>query len=179
MVQRRRWLSVPALLGVALVSSGHWHASGSYRQAILEERTPGRADRVAGELNRPAAAPTDALERLADAESARRSGAAIEPESLAALDLQRFASLFAIGVVDREYGLRWIQTRSPASLSMMDLQSVEQACDVLLRRPIEPIPTLVDRRELPAGGLGFVMAVPVLHRGQVTSFVVGLFLTHP
>jgi hypothetical protein len=95
--------------------------------------------------------------------------------ALAALDLQRFAGLFAIAVVDREYGLRWIQTRSSASLSMADLQSAEQACDVLLRRPIEPIPTVVDRRDLRAGGPGFVVAVPVLDRARVASFVVGLF----
>ena len=176
MVRPRRWLPLAVLLAVALVSLGHWHASGSDRLAILEERMPTRADRVAGELNLRAAPLTDALQRLADAESARRRGvAAIEPEALAALDLQRFAGLFAIAIVDREYGLRWIQTRSPASLSMADLQSVEQACDVWLRRPIEPFPTMVDRRELHAGGTGFVMAVPVLDRGRVASFVVGLF----
>ena len=173
MVQRRRWL-LPALLGVALGSSSQGHASWSYRQAILEERIPVRADRVEDALNRPGAALTDALQRLADAERARRSGAAIEPESVAALELQRFASLLAIGVVDREYGLRWIQSRSTASLSIADVESVEQACDVLIRRPIEPFPTVVNRRELRAGGPGYVIAAPVRDRDRVVSFVVGL-----
>jgi hypothetical protein len=118
---------------------------------------------------------TDALQRLADAESARLHGLAdLEPQAVAALSFERFADVFAIGLVDREYGLRWVQTRSPASLSLADLQSIEQVCDVLVRRPIESVLTVVDRKDLNAGGSGFLMAIPVLNRGRVASFVVAL-----
>jgi hypothetical protein len=48
-------------------------------------------------------------------------------------------------------------------------------CDVLVRRPIESVPTVVDRKNLSAGGLGFAMAIPVLNRGRVASFVVALY----
>lgn len=129
-----------------------------------------------GEPIEPRAAVIDALQRLAVAEGARRSGAAAsDPAALAVLDLRRFADLLAIAVVDREYGLRWVQARSSASLSTTDLQSVEQACDVLIRRPVERVPTVVNRRELRAGGPGYVVAVPVLESGRVASFIVGLF----
>jgi hypothetical protein len=100
--------------------------------------------------------------------------AGISPEAIATANLQRFAGLLAIAVVDREYGLHWIQTRSSTALSMADLESAEQACDVLLRRSIEPFPTFVDRRELRAGGPGYIIAVPVRDRDRVVSFIVGL-----
>ena len=117
----------------------------------------------------------DAFRRLADAERDKHKGVApISPESLAALHLRRFANLRAIAIVDREHGIRWIQTRSSASLSLADLQAFEQACDVLLRRPIEPSPTVVNRRELRASGPGFIVAVPVRDQARVVSFVVGL-----
>jgi len=101
--------------------------------------------------------------------------AASDPVALAAVHLRRFVGLFAIGLVDREHGLRWIQTRSSTSLSLADLQSVEQACDVLIRRPVERSPTVVDRSELRAGGSGFVVAAPVFNDRRLASFVVGLF----
>jgi hypothetical protein len=113
---------------------------------------------------------TDALQRLADAERAKRRGSAdLEPQAMAAHYFERLAGVFAIGVVDREYGLRWIQTRSPELLSLADIQSIEQVCDVLVRRPIDSVPTVVDREHLCAGGSGFVMGIPVLDRGRVAS----------
>jgi hypothetical protein len=153
-----RCLPLPVLLVVFLVSLAQRHPSDSV--------TAGLHDR--GSLS-------DALQRLADAESARlRGSAALEPQEVAAHYFERFAGVFAIGVVDREYGLRWVQTRSPASLSLADLQSIEQVCDVLVRRPIESVLTVIDRKDLHAGGSGFLMAIPVLNRGRVASFVVAL-----
>jgi len=152
MVPPRRWLRLPVLLGVAVFWPGQLHAK-------VESRVP----------------LVDVFRGLADAESARRRGVeAVNPQSIAALNLARFAGLFAIGVVDREYGLRWIQTRSPTLLSTRDLQAAEQVCDVLLRRAVEALPTVVDRRELRTGGPGYIIAVPVRDRDRVVSFVVGL-----
>jgi hypothetical protein len=79
-----RWLPLPIALGIALVSLSLWHQSESDRVAMVEETTKIRADRVASEVIRRAAPMTAALQRLADAERARRSGAAdIEPQVLA------------------------------------------------------------------------------------------------
>jgi hypothetical protein len=154
-----RWLPLPVVLGSLLVTLAQRHASADVA-ASLHDR----------------AGLADALHRLAAAESTRRPGSrSDEPQEMAALYFERFADVFAIGVVEREYGLRWVQTRSPASLSLADLQSIEQVCDVLVRRPIESVPTVVDRKNLSAGGLGFAMAIPVLYRGRVASFVVALY----
>jgi hypothetical protein len=154
-----RWLPLPVVLGILLVPLTQRHASADVA-ASLHDRV-GLAD---------------ALHRLAAAESTRRRGSTSdEPQEMAALYFERFADVFAIGVVDRGYGLRWVQTRSPASLSQADLQSIEQVCDVVVRRPIEPVPTIVDRKNLSAGGLGFAMAIPVFNRGRVASFVVALY----
>jgi hypothetical protein len=151
-----RW---PVVLGVLLVLLAQQHPSADVAASLH--------DRVAL---------ADALHRLADAVSTRRLGSrSAEPQEMAALYFERFADVFAIGVVEREFGLRWVQTRSPASLSLADLQSIEQVCDVLIRRPIESVPTVMDRKDLSAGGLGFAMAIPVLNRGRVASFVVALY----
>jgi|SRR5688572_7523695 len=151
-----RW---PVILGVLLVSQAQQHSPDN-GSAALHNR----------------ASLSDALQQLAEAESARRRGSrSVEPQEMAALYFERFGDVFAIGVVDREYGLRWVQTRSPASLPLADLQSIEQVCDVLVRRPIESVPTVVDRKDLSAGGSGFAMAIPVLDRGRVASFVVALY----
>jgi hypothetical protein len=161
-----RWLPPPVVLGILLISLAQRHSS----------------DDVAAGLHSRASL-TDAFQRLANAESARRRGSAdLEPQAMAALYFERFADVFAIGVVDRENGLRWIQTRSPASLSLADLQWIEQVCDVLVRRPIESVPTVVTRQDLYAGGPEYVIAIPVLDRGRVASFIVGLYRTsvaHP
>ena len=153
------WVLLPVVLGILL--------------APLAQRPPSN-DVAAGLHDRASLA--DALQRLADAESARRRGSSdLEPQTMAAHYFERFADVFAIGVVDREYGLRWVQTRSPASLPLADLQSIEQVCDVVVRRPIEAVPTVVDRKDLSAGGSGFAMAIPVLDRGRIASFVVALY----
>jgi len=171
-----RWLPLPIALGIALVSLSLWHQSESDRVAMVEEITKIRADRLGSELIRRAAPMTDALQRLADAERARRNGAAdIEPQVLAALDLERLSGVAALAVVDRQYGLSWIQARSPESRSIADVQAIEQACDALLRSPIRPSPAVIDRSDLKIGGSGFVMAAPVLADGRVVSFAVGLF----
>ena len=166
-----RWL---VLCAVALLWLGQGHA----RVESLGDspRADASACRSDCEGIEPHNAPLlDAFRQLSDAERDNSKGAAtISAESLAALHLRRFTELRAIAIVDREYGIRWIQTRSSASLSLADLQSFEQACDVLLRRPIEPSPTLVNRRELRAGGPGFIVAVPVRDGARVVSFVVGL-----
>jgi PAS domain S-box-containing protein len=171
-----RWLPLPIALGIALVSLSLWHQSESERVAMREETTRMRADRMGAELDRRVAPLTEALQHLADAEHARDGRSSdVEPRALAPPILERFSSLFAVAVVDREYGLRWTQARAPELPSVIDVQAIEQACDLLLRRPIRPSPTLVDRSDLLAGGSGFVIAVPVLNGGRLASFVVGLF----
>src|SRR5688572_29456246 len=111
-----RWFPLPVILGILVVSSSQRHPSDDVAAALHDR-----------------ASLTDALQRLADAESARRRGSRdLEPQAMAALYFERFAGVFAIGIVDREHGLRWIQTRSPTLLSLADLQSIEQVCDVLV-----------------------------------------------
>jgi hypothetical protein len=172
MVIRRRALTAVVQVGLALIWLGQGHvvleSFGDSRSAQTSACRPS-CDQI-----EPHAALIDALRQLADAESARQNGAATDTSDLAAPHLHRFAGLLAIAIVDRNYGLRWVQTRSSVSLSIADLESIEQACDVLLRHPIEPLPTVVDRRNLRAGGPGFVIAVPVLEHARVASFVVGL-----
>ena len=154
--------------------SGQWPVRVESRDDFRRLEASACGSHCAG-IEPQAALLIEAFRRLADAESARRRGVeAIDVEAIAARDLQRFADLFAIAVVDREYGLRWIQSRSSDALSIADLQSAEQACDVLTRRPVEPHPTVVDRRELRAGGAGYIVAVPVRDRDRVVSFVIGL-----
>lgn len=174
MVSSRRWSRLPVFLGVAVLWSGQWHVQVESRDD--SSGIDARVCRSNCDGIEPQDAPiTDAFRGLADAESARRRGVeAINPEAIAAFNLQRFTGLFAIAVVDREYGLRWIQTRLHTSLSIADIQAAEQACDVLLRRPIEPFPAVLDRRELRAGEPGSIIAVPVRDRDRVVSFVVGL-----
>jgi hypothetical protein len=170
-----RWLPLPVALGIALMSLSLWHQSESDRIAAIQETTQLRAERIGRDLNRRTAPLVEALVRLADAEAARLSGrGTIEPQVLSALALERFPSLLAIGVVDRQSGLRWSQSRSSDASSLGDLQAFEQACDVVLRRPVRSTPTVVDRSDLPAGGSGFAIAVPVVDRGHLAGFIVGL-----
>jgi hypothetical protein len=111
-----------------------------------------------------------ALQQLAEAERARRRGeSGIEPSVLGALSLDRFSGLFAVAIVDREYGVRWAQARAPASPSSADVQAIEQACDAVLRRPVATSPTVVNRYEIQAGGSGFLIAVPVQDDGLIFS----------
>ena len=166
-----RWL---VLCAVALLWLGQGHAR--VESLVDSRRADASACRSDCEGIEPHNAPLlEAFRQLSDAERDNSKGAAtISAESLAALQLRRFTELRAIAIVDREYGIRWIQTRSSASLSLADLQSFEQSCDVLLPRPIEPYPTLVDGQDQRAGGPGFIVAVPVRDRARVISFVVGL-----
>jgi hypothetical protein len=176
MVTSRR-SRLPVLFAVALL----WWGQGHVRVESVDDfrrahASACRTDCGGIEAMEPQAAPLlDAFRQLSEAERDQHTGTAtISSESLAALHLRRFAGLRAIAMVDRQYGIRWVQTRSSASLSLADLQSFEQACDVLLRRPIESSPIVVNRRELRAGGPGFIVAVPVRDRARVVSFVVGL-----
>jgi hypothetical protein len=117
----------------------------------------------------------DALLRLADAERARNSGRHdVEPQALSVRALERFPNLVAIGNVDREYGVRWAQSRSPVAPSIADIQALEQACDVAVRNSTGSSVTIVDRRDLPARHSGFVIVVPVLNNGRLSSFIVAL-----
>jgi PAS domain S-box-containing protein len=171
-----RWLPLPVAVGIALISLSLWHQSESDRVATIEETTQLRAERLGNDIKRLTGPLTGALLRLAEAEAASRGGPVdIEPQALSALDLERFPGLFAIAFVDRESGLRWMQTRTSASPSLSDLQVPEQACDVLLRRPVGGSPTVIDRSALRAGGSGFVLAVPVRNSGRLAGVVVGLF----
>jgi PAS domain S-box-containing protein len=172
-----RWLPLPVALGIALISLSLWQQSESDRVAAMEETTQLRVERIGSDLNRRTAPLAEALVRLADAEAASLSGlGTIEPQVLSALDLERFPSLFALALVDRQAGLRWIQSRSSAAApSLGDLQALEQACDVLLRQPVRSSPTVVDRSNVQAGGSGFVLAAPVVARGRLAGFMVGLF----
>ena len=170
-----RWLPLPVALGIGLMSYSLWHQSELDRVAATEETTQRRVERINSDLNRRTAPLVDSLVRLADAEATRLSGnGRIDPQVLSALALERFPSLLAIAVVERQPGLRWSQSRSSEASSVKDLQALEQACDVVLRRPVQRSPTVVERDDLPAGGSGFAIVVPVLDRGRLASFVVGL-----
>jgi hypothetical protein len=174
-----RWLPLSVAVGVALVLPSLWHQSTSGHVTALDENTPVKAERMGSPLTRRAAPLTDVLQELADAESARlRGSTGIEPQVLSALALERFSSVFAIAIVDRASGLRWIQARSTFAPSLADLEAIEQACEAVVRKPVDPVPTVVDRSDLPAGGAGLVIAVPVLDRGRLSSFVVGLLRHH-
>ena len=170
----RHWLPVVVFFGAALVSLS-CHQSAADRVATVEDSTRTLAARLGSELVRRSAPLTDALQQLAEAERARRRGeAGMDPSALGARSLERFSSLFAVAIVDREQGLRWAQARSPSSPSSADVQAIEQACDAVLRRPVATSPTVVNRHDPQAGGSGFLIVVPVRDKGRVMSFVVGV-----
>jgi hypothetical protein len=161
-------------LGTAVLCLGLYRPPGwnlvATTDAAMQERSGRHRDVVQATIP-----PADALQRLADAERARSSGLQdVEPQVLSVRALERFPSLLAIGVVDREYGLRWAQSRSPAAPSPADIQALEQACELALRKSIGSSLTLVDRRDLPGGGSGFLIVVPVVNGGRLSSFIVGL-----
>jgi two-component system, sensor histidine kinase and response regulator len=134
-----------------------------------------RAERIAADLNRRAAPLTSALVQLANAEGTRIGGrAGIEPQLLAALDLQRFPHVFGIAAVDLELKCRWIEARSPEARPAPEMCVDERARRVLVERASRRSLTVVDPVQMQSGDAGFLIGAPVVDEDRVVGFVIGL-----